>query len=69
VAAAYEKAADRAWKDSGPTLSKAIHALSDTDALAEYVEKVRADERERCAKIADKITRELRDGETSEASQ
>jgi hypothetical protein len=48
VAAAYEKAADRAWKDSGPTLRKAIRALSDTDALAEYVEKVRADH----AKIA-----------------
>jgi hypothetical protein len=69
VAAAYEKAADRAWKDSGPTLSKAIHALSDTDALAEYVERVRADERERCAKIADKITRELRDGGDIYSSQ
>jgi hypothetical protein len=53
VAAAYEKAADRAWKDSGPTLSRAIRALSDTDALAEYVEKVRAEERERCLQLVE----------------
>jgi hypothetical protein len=34
-------------------IAVAIRALSDTDALAEYTEKVRAEERERCAKIAD----------------
>jgi hypothetical protein len=34
----------------------AIRALSDTDALAEYVEKVRAEERERCAKIAEETS-------------
>jgi hypothetical protein len=57
VAAAYERAAvvvDRRKSilEVGTELSSRILALSDTDALAEYAEKVREEERERCAEIA-----------------
>jgi hypothetical protein len=62
VAAAYEKAACSLvdWRFHGPVHVVAqaddIRALADTDALAEYVERERAEERERCAKIADEFS-------------
>jgi hypothetical protein len=67
VAAAYEKAADQ-WHETRVeggvamaavmAMSDRIRALSDTDALAEYAEKVRAEERDKrvregCAQVED----------------
>jgi hypothetical protein len=72
VAAAYEKAAasleergsdgwaEHVMADYASVNADAIRALSDTDALAEYAEKVRAEERERCAKIGYRICAETR---------
>jgi hypothetical protein len=65
VAAAYEKAAasleergsdgwaEHVMADYASVNADAIRALSDTDALAEYVEKVRAEERERCLQLVE----------------
>jgi hypothetical protein len=72
VAAAYEKAAasleergsdgwaEHVMADYASVNADAIRALSDTDALAEYVEKERTAERERCAKIGYRICAETR---------
>jgi hypothetical protein len=63
--AAYEKAATRCFKlseiysadgrhklaETAHTCAEAIRALADTDALAEYVERERAEERERCLNL------------------
>jgi hypothetical protein len=63
VAAAYEKAAasleergSDGWAENvmaeyASVNAEAIRALADTDALAEYVERERAEERERCLNL------------------
>ena len=51
-AAALKEAADLVWKRSGPTLCKEVKALLNTPA-AEALERVRAEERESCARVAE----------------
>lgn len=56
VAAAYAHVADVVEEyldEHGDVDLQTIRDLSDTDALAQYAEKVRAEELERCAQIAE----------------